>query len=145
MLSVCCLVTLSSLCCWIFFFFLMIRRPPRSTRTDTLFPYTTLFRSLPRQPDIAIDLGLDRLDRHRHILAEIVDRVRPRPPLSVQAGIDDEAHRAPHFHFEPAVALLGCVLEPQFLAPPFAVERPPFEARRLVPRTVTTETRQKRG
>src|SRR3546814_15010941 len=30
------------LCC---VFFLMIRRPPRSTRTDTLFPYTTLFRS----------------------------------------------------------------------------------------------------
>src|SRR3546814_6047016 len=28
------------------FFFLMIRRPPRSTRTDTLFPYTTLFRSV---------------------------------------------------------------------------------------------------
>src|SRR3546814_6686806 len=33
------------------FFFLMIRRPPRSTRTDTLFPYTTLFRSAhPRIP-----------------------------------------------------------------------------------------------
>src|SRR3546814_13805066 len=31
------------ICCSIFF--LMIRRPPRSTRTDTLFPYTTLFRS----------------------------------------------------------------------------------------------------
>src|SRR3546814_18595806 len=30
------------MCC---FFVLMIRRPPRSTRTDTLFPYTTLFRS----------------------------------------------------------------------------------------------------
>src|SRR3546814_3478296 len=29
-----------------YFFFLMIRPPPRSTRTDTLFPYTTLFRSL---------------------------------------------------------------------------------------------------
>src|SRR3546814_20053176 len=29
----------------LFIFFLMIRRPPRSTRTDTLFPYTTLFRS----------------------------------------------------------------------------------------------------
>src|SRR3546814_15755215 len=28
-----------------FFFFLLIRRPPRSTRTDTLFPHTTLFRS----------------------------------------------------------------------------------------------------
>src|SRR3546814_14818737 len=33
----------------VFFFFLMIRRPPRSTRTDTLFPYTTLFRSLPER------------------------------------------------------------------------------------------------
>src|SRR3546814_15843044 len=32
--------------CSIFLFFLMIRRPPRSTRTATLFPYTTLFRSL---------------------------------------------------------------------------------------------------
>src|SRR3546814_7072427 len=37
-----CIVLLSCLSC---FFFLMIRRPPRSTRTDTLFPYTTLFRS----------------------------------------------------------------------------------------------------
>src|SRR3546814_7145235 len=34
------------LCYVKFFFFLMIRRPPRSTRTDTLFPYTTLFRSI---------------------------------------------------------------------------------------------------
>src|SRR3546814_7151465 len=32
-------------CTIVIFFFLMIRRPPRSTRTDTLFPYTTLFRS----------------------------------------------------------------------------------------------------
>src|SRR3546814_1292406 len=37
-------VLLSSLCSYVFF--LMIRRPPRSTRTDTLFPYTTLFRSI---------------------------------------------------------------------------------------------------
>src|SRR3546814_6900041 len=36
------------------FFFLMIRRPPRSTRTDTLFPYTTLFRSLIHE-DLALD------------------------------------------------------------------------------------------
>src|SRR3546814_14356564 len=35
-----------NLCHVIFFFCLMLRRPPRSTRTDTLFPYTTLFRSL---------------------------------------------------------------------------------------------------
>src|SRR3546814_17251971 len=33
-------------CLWVFLF-LIIRRPPRSTRTDTLFPYTTLFRSCP--------------------------------------------------------------------------------------------------
>src|SRR3546814_14611141 len=46
------MVSLSSCFFWFvycviifFFFFLMIRRPPRSTRTDTLFPYTTLFRS----------------------------------------------------------------------------------------------------
>src|SRR3546814_18963432 len=31
--------------CYLYVVFLMIRRPPRSTRTDTLFPYTTLFRS----------------------------------------------------------------------------------------------------
>src|SRR3546814_11215149 len=34
----------------IYIFFLMIRRPPRSTRTDTLFPYTTLFRSASTRP-----------------------------------------------------------------------------------------------
>src|SRR3546814_6184254 len=36
---------LRSSLCFEYFCFLMIRRPPRSTRTDTLFPYTTLFRS----------------------------------------------------------------------------------------------------
>src|SRR3546814_16600651 len=37
----------------LFFFFVMIRRPPRSTRTDTLFPYTTLFRS----PDVVREMS----------------------------------------------------------------------------------------
>src|SRR3546814_17056338 len=41
-------------------FFLMIRRPPISTRTDTLFPYTTLFRSEPS----------DRLERQLHAVVE---------------------------------------------------------------------------
>src|SRR3546814_19856255 len=40
--------------CFEFIFFLMIRRPPRSTRTDTLFPYTTLFRSM----FVAVIMGL---------------------------------------------------------------------------------------
>src|SRR3546814_20181996 len=35
----------------VFLFFLVLRRPPRSTRTDTLFPYTTLFRSRQRVGD----------------------------------------------------------------------------------------------
>src|SRR3546814_16155859 len=39
----------------LFLFFLMIRRPPRSTRTDTLFPYTTLFRSHGRLVARAVD------------------------------------------------------------------------------------------
>src|SRR3546814_16502812 len=43
------------------FFLLMIRRPPRSTRTDTLFPFPTLFRSLLRinrgPPGVAVVIG----------------------------------------------------------------------------------------
>src|SRR3546814_12647332 len=41
------------------FFFLMIRRPPRSTRTDTLFPYTTLFRSSPEGGEGASDTEIE--------------------------------------------------------------------------------------
>src|SRR3546814_18263776 len=51
------------------FFFLWIRRPPRSTRTDTLFPYTTLFRSL--AVDDADDAPLDQ--RVIHAVADILD------------------------------------------------------------------------
>src|SRR3546814_18517270 len=39
------------------FFLLIIRRPPRATRTDTLFPYTTLFRSLSKDTTDAAYLG----------------------------------------------------------------------------------------
>src|SRR3546814_15490390 len=44
---------------FILIFFLMIRRPPRSTRTDTLFPYTTLFRS--SQTGMSVHLDIERL------------------------------------------------------------------------------------
>src|SRR3546814_3648865 len=40
----------------------MIRRPPRSTRTDTLFPYTTLFRSLAAE-DAELMLEADEIER----------------------------------------------------------------------------------
>src|SRR3546814_12193666 len=44
------------------FFFLMIRRPPRSTRTDTLFPYTTLFRSYPDRNNLLADRFVGQFD-----------------------------------------------------------------------------------
>src|SRR3546814_11919311 len=49
-----CVVCFDVRCSFYLFFFLMIRRPPRSTRTDTLFPYTTLFRSLHSGGRIAV-------------------------------------------------------------------------------------------
>src|SRR3546814_18421000 len=47
----------------------MIRRPPRSTRTDTLFPYTTLFRSF--------RIGVRRIDRSPGVLHVVMDRYLP--------------------------------------------------------------------
>src|SRR3546814_6106457 len=49
--------------CVVVCFFLMIRRPPRSTRTDTLFPYTTLFRSF--NAELAAGPGLQRCPASR--------------------------------------------------------------------------------
>src|SRR3546814_16101165 len=54
--------------CVLFVFFLMIRRPPRSTRTDTLFPYTTLFRSRPSRAFAGA-----RRRQHRPSLRDQVD------------------------------------------------------------------------
>src|SRR3546814_14493256 len=48
----------------------MIRRPPRSTRTDTLFPYTTLFRSGDRAAFLCAD-------ETRRIRVDVVDRIAP--------------------------------------------------------------------
>src|SRR3546814_9464848 len=60
----------------------MIRRPPRSTRTDTLFPYTTLFRS--RGDRIGQDRGLFRSDR----------RGRGEGRAGAGSGAGNRAHRA---------------------------------------------------
>src|SRR3546814_4510521 len=72
----------------------MIRRPPRSTRTDTLFPDTTLFRSArqdgPRRlldPDAIFDLAVGSL-LHVH-----VRRLRRRVFRPVACGIGGRAHR----------------------------------------------------
>src|SRR3546814_14416468 len=70
-------------------FFLMIRRPPRSTRTDTLFPYTPLFRSVRLGARLVHDRLEPRFDllvavriRVRDVVRNIADRGR----LAVQAG-----------------------------------------------------------
>src|SRR3546814_5509410 len=61
------------MCVYICFFFVLIRRPPRSTRTDTLFPYTTLFRS-------AFSLCLSLCDALQP--EEIRSSVKLFPPLA---------------------------------------------------------------
>src|SRR3546814_7290474 len=71
----------------------MIRRPPRSTRTDTLFPYTTLFRST---------LPFDDLDRRctAHDINEVLDLARnvEADVITLQQAADDRA--PPRHHVE---------------------------------------------
>src|SRR3546814_4973449 len=69
------------------FFFLMIRRPPRSTRTDTLFPYTTLFRSTHRRAG----------DRRRRLCRQTLQsaracRAHPHRAAPDAAGRRSEEH-----------------------------------------------------
>src|SRR3546814_8457527 len=78
------------------FFFLMIRRPPRSTRTDTLFPYTTRFRShhhelhahLPEGPEPGQgDRGDQEVDGGASLGLTALPRVRTQ-----QAAMRSEEH-----------------------------------------------------
>src|SRR3546814_13523102 len=89
----------------LFCFFLMIRRPPRSTRTDTLFPYTTLFRSCdtpgdqqrlvtrkPIAPVGTMDLIVERAAAHQDE-GRIADKRRdPRHAIGV-GGADMRVER----------------------------------------------------
>src|SRR3546814_10446689 len=59
----------------------MIRRPPRSTRTDTLFPYTTLFRSPPGEKSTALVTPAG----HARLKSELDDLWRVRRPEVVRA------------------------------------------------------------
>src|SRR3546814_11464869 len=70
------------------FFFLMIRRPPRSTRTDTLFPYTTLFRSV----------GVKSLRQKvvdRHVIASNIEREAFHHRRQSGAGAGGQGHVRP--------------------------------------------------
>src|SRR3546814_13470293 len=74
----------------------MIRRPPRSTRTDTLFPYTTLFRSMPGQHQRVVRKAAEHLqgfqilaERVRFRLVELHANGRGYPRKNLVAGDQD--------------------------------------------------------
>src|SRR3546814_10399971 len=73
----------------LYFFFLMIQRPPRSTRTDTLFPYTTLFRG-DEQQHRHRDQRLRQPFRHRRMVEARHPQQRHDEPDEEQQGRDRE-------------------------------------------------------
>src|SRR3546814_6661577 len=85
-----------------FFFFLLMRRPPpRSTRTDTLFPYTTLFRSVTDQLAIKTEGGIPP---KFYLRGKGV--VQPNPniaALSVDLGARDSNPLASSWQWSPAL------------------------------------------
>src|SRR3546814_12682584 len=98
------------------FFFLMIRRPPRSTRTDTLFPYTTLFRSVgdlveqfERGLAFAVDLVDEGDDRHRTQTAHFEQLERLR--LDTLGGVDH--HHGAVDRGQRAIGVLAEILVPR--------------------------------
>src|SRR3546814_11707039 len=71
----------------------MIRRPPKSTRTDSLFPYTTLFRSMVGQHDHMLAIRLDRIyacriDHDRPVMAHLLLQTR-MAMIPIGARLDD--------------------------------------------------------
>src|SRR3546814_20348954 len=85
----------------------MIRRPPRSTRTDTLFPYTTLFRSAPAASPILIAPaaehpgGRRRLNdeqRHQNARDNEREQIEGREIGAFYVGPADDRHRHGHGH-----------------------------------------------
>src|SRR3546814_14253576 len=98
------------MCCrfvYSLFFFLIIRRPPRSTRTDTLFPYTTLFRSL--------------VPVFEHVVPGIVERHHPRARQGVAEAGEEVA--VEHEVAQPPADEGGAVGEPGQPAPGLGEER----------------------
>src|SRR3546814_2983559 len=65
----------------------MIRRPPRSTRTDTLFPYTTLFRSVVGQGPCGRPVVADHAD---HVVVLDTVTVGPRDRLAGPGDLDSD-------------------------------------------------------
>src|SRR3546814_11828822 len=74
----------------------MIRRPPRSTRTDTLFPYTTLFRSRAGAALFPVRRLRDRARRRRRISTPADQRAELRPLQNLRYQGPDAEHRLGH-------------------------------------------------
>src|SRR3546814_1631738 len=77
----------------------MIRRPPKSTRTDTLFPYTTLFRSLAirlRQSADPVPLQAAVKRRARQVRDHVLQR--DEDVIERQPGLHPERHDRGFFH-----------------------------------------------
>src|SRR3546814_6458277 len=65
----------------------MIRRPPRSTLTDTLFPYTTLFRSLQAGAGVVLVAGGAGMGKSA-VIADVIDRLRDDGTLHLAFRVD---------------------------------------------------------
>src|SRR3546814_14578298 len=129
----------------------MTRRPPRSTRTETLFPDTTLFRSDPElqvlgrgqahvddldpgperppgQRMVAVDRDRVRIDRRHHHVerAALGLRLQPRPDLRFGPGIEPAARQVLHQAVVGlAETLLGRALAREPVAALLPAPRPP--------------------
>src|SRR3546814_15355184 len=107
MKQVCVKVSMGSVC----FLFLMRRRPPRSTRTDTLFPYTTLFRSAAWPASIVRRSSLRRLPVALDLLGQAPFMDFGRTVIDAEGAdfperlLDDgvAGHASPAHHLDAAV------------------------------------------
>src|SRR3546814_21003975 len=111
------------------FFFLMERRPPRSTRTDTLFPYTTRFRSILARQQRRVEIGRYRGGEGREVGAEIGCRADPEAQefavlvqrqlhmaeMVAAMGVGEEGFAALRRPFDRAPNLLGVPAADGFL------------------------------
>src|SRR3546814_317835 len=113
-------------------YFLMIRRPPRSTRTDTLIPYTTLFRS---GESPAIEEGEEGQNHLRHREQAVIGRIeqanhdqghRPGDDLRDNLAARTPDHRTAHAVAECAGTVLrvACTLEFRAFAHHFILPGP---------------------
>src|SRR3546814_225742 len=132
------------------FFFLMIRRPPRSTRTDTLFPYTTLFRSKHGNAQL-VEFALQRGKILRLIgaaggirLGIEIEHQRPfriafkregLPIHTFQRGVWNPLAFTHHLQLPHIVPQWPAIVGQRFAAPPHSLQadRPNFGSRRRAP------------